>query len=108
MPHRPSRAEPDDAPTTEVRTRQLLDHDALDQRVDVLRPDGTVWTAYARRLELPLEAGRRRALLAEAATVLHLAATAVASCERARDARWANRERAAGLTATDGSPFRER
>lgn len=74
-------------PAVVMHCRQTLDGSRLCQSVELHRPGGTIWEAYARAIQLPAEAGPRARLLLDATVVLDLAAGAVAAADTARQAR---------------------
>jgi hypothetical protein len=58
--------------------------DRLCQNVEIRRPDGSVWNAYARELPLPAEPEAAARLARTASSVLGLAMDAVAAADTAR------------------------
>ena len=74
-------------PAGQVERRQQRDGDRLRQTVEVHRPDGSIWTAYARQLALPAEPGEADRATRQASCVLGLLAQAVAAADTARQAR---------------------
>lgn len=74
-------------PGGQVERRQQRAGDRLSQVVEIRRRDGSVWTAYAREVDLPADPGEAQRTAEEASHVLALLAQAVVAADRAREAR---------------------
>lgn len=74
-------------PGGQVEQHQHSDGTSLSQTVELRRPDGSVWTAYARRHPLPTDPAAASRATGQATSILTLLAGAVAAVDIARQAR---------------------
>lgn len=70
-----------------IERRQEREGEALWQTIAIRRRDGTLWTAFARRLVLPRDPGLASRVEQRAACVLALTAGALEAVDAARQAR---------------------
>ncbi|MEN0072882.1 MAG: hypothetical protein AAGC69_00765 [Paracraurococcus sp.] len=80
-------AAPGPEATVRSERRQERKGEALWQTIAIRRRDGTLWTAYQRRLALPRDPGLACRVEQRAACVLALTAAALEAVEAARQAR---------------------